>query len=78
MAQLLIRNLEDDTIQKLKTRARSHGRSLQKEVKLIIEEAAQQDFVEAWNAIDRFRSRLERSGKVFSDSAELVREDRDR
>ena len=78
MAQLLIRNLEDETIQRLKARAKSHGRSLQKELQLIIEEAAQQNPIEAWDAIDQFRSRLEQSGRVFSDSVELIREDRDR
>ncbi len=78
MAQLLIRNLEDDTLRKLKVRAKNHGRSLQKEALLIIEEAAQQNSVAAWDAIDRFRSHLEQSERIFSDSAELIREDRDR
>lgn len=44
MAQLLIRDLDDDTIKRLKACAISQGRALQKEVKLIIEEAAQQNY----------------------------------
>jgi hypothetical protein len=31
-----------------------------------------------WQATNKFREQLERSNRVFSDSAELIREDRDR
>jgi hypothetical protein len=78
MAQLLVRDLDDETIKRLKARAIRQGRSLQKEVKLIIEEAAQQNHAEAWEAVNRFRKRLEKTGRSFSDSVELIREDRDR
>ena len=78
MAQILIRNLDDETVEKLKARASQHGRSLQSEVKLIIEEAAMQNHAEVWEAIHRFRQRLQQSGRAFSDSVELIREDRDR
>ena len=40
MPQLLIRNLEDETVERLKTRARINHRSLQAEVQLILEQAA--------------------------------------
>lgn len=33
---------------------------------------------DAWAAINAFRERLAASGQVFSDSAQLIREDRDR
>lgn len=76
MAQLLIRDLDDDTIKRLKAHAISQGRSLQKEVKLIIEEAAQQNHAEAWETVNRFRRHFEKTGRSFSDSVELIREDR--
>ncbi|MEW6542560.1 MAG: Arc family DNA-binding protein [Nitrospirota bacterium] len=77
MAQVLVRQLDDKVVERLKRRAKEHGRSLQSEVKTILEEAAP-DYEAAWRRIERFRSRLKRSGRRFSDSAELLREDRDR
>jgi len=77
MAQVLVRQLDDKVVERLKRRAKEHGRSLQSEVKTILEEAAP-DYEAAWKRIERFRSRLKRSGRRFSDSAELIREDRDR
>ena len=77
MAQILIRNLDDELVGRLKKRAKGHGRSLQAEAKRILEEAAP-DYEAVWRRIDRFRNKLKRSGRTFSDSAELIREDRDR
>ncbi len=34
--------------------------------------------VDVWTAINAFRERLTASGRVFADSVELIREDRDR
>ncbi|WHZ28622.1 MAG: hypothetical protein OJF51_003420 [Nitrospira sp.] len=78
MAQILIRNLDDKLVGRLKKRAKERGRSLQAEVKRILEEAAKDEATEFWKAADRIRERLKRSGRKFSDSAELIREDRDR
>lgn len=78
MAQVLVRNLDDKVVSRLKKRAEQRGRSLQAEVKMILEEAAQQDYTDFWKAADRIRERLKQSGRKFSDSAELIREDRDR
>jgi antitoxin FitA len=78
MAQVLVRNLEDKVVARLKKRAKTRGRSLQAEVKTILEEAAQEESGDFWKEADRIRERLKRSGKQFSDSADLIREDRDR
>jgi plasmid stability protein len=78
MAQVLVRNLDEKVVSRLKKRAEQRGRSLQAEVKMILEEAAQQDYTDFWKSADRIRERLKRSGRKFSDSAELIREDRDR
>lgn len=79
MAQLLVRGLEPETVERLKQRAKRHRRSLQGEAKLILEDAAQKVSMEEARAIaEKIRKQLEATGKHFSDSAELIREDRER
>jgi plasmid stability protein len=77
MAQVLVRQLDKKVVVRLKKRAKEHGRSLQSEVKTILEEAVP-DYEAAWKRIERFRTRLSKSGRTFADSADLIREDRDR
>lgn len=77
MAQVLVRQLDDRVVDRLKKRAKEHGRSLQSEVKTILEEAVP-DYEAAWRRIDALRKRLKKTGRAFSDSAALIREDRDR
>ena len=43
MASLTIRNLEDETKQRLRIRAARHGASLEEEVRLILRRAARED-----------------------------------
>lgn len=76
MPQLLIRNLDEETIQNLKDRAKRHNRSLQGEVKLILEECANRPDETPLAIADRWQGYF--AGRTFSDSAELVREDRER
>ena len=79
MAQVLVRNLRDKVVARLKKRAAQRGRSLQAEVKQILEDAAAEaDQTDVLKRIEEFRERMRRSGKTFSDSAELIREDRGR
>lgn len=77
MAQVLVRQLDNNVVVRLKKRAKEHGRSLQSEVKTILEEAVP-DYEAAWKRIEGFRKRLGKSGRIFSDSADLIRKDRDR
>jgi plasmid stability protein len=77
MAQVLVRQLNDEVVDRLKKRAKEHGRSLQSEVKTILEDAVP-DYERAWKRIDSLRLRLKRSSRKFSDSAGLIRGDRDR
>ena len=77
MAQVLVRQLNKKVVDRLKKRAREHGRSLQSEVKTILEEAVP-DYEGAWKRIEFIRTKLQRSGRKFSDSADLIREDRAR
>ena len=78
MAQVLVRNLTDNVVARLKKRAKTRGRSLQAEVKTILEEAAKDVPEDFWKEADRIREQLKRSGRKFSDSAVLIHEDRER
>ena len=77
MAQVLVRQLDDRLVERLKKRAKDHGRSLQSEVKSILEEAAT-DYEVAWKRIAKLKKTLNRAGRTFSDSTTLIREERDR
>ncbi len=76
MSELLVRGLTAETIERLKTRAKQHGRSLQGEVKLILEEAVRFSLAEAEGIAAEWKGRL--AGLTLSDSAELLRKDRQR
>ena len=78
MAQILVRALDDALVARLKERGRDNYRSLQGEVKAILEEAAAQATnAEVEAILDRWQSHWRQKGKTFSDSAELIREDRE-
>lgn len=74
MPQLLIRNLDEETIQSLKTRAKLHNRSLQGEAKRILEEYAAKPDESPLAIAERWQGYF--AGRTFTDSTELVREDR--
>lgn len=76
MARVLIRDLEERTVERLKARAERNGRSLQAELQLIIERAADADMVESRIAAARIRRKL--GGRKHSDSGALIAEDRRR
>ena len=75
---VLIRDLDEETVETLKKRASESNRSLQAELKAIIEQAAAQDWRKTWAAADRIFDELRRSGQKFSDTTALLREDRER
>jgi len=76
MPQLLVRNLDEDTIERLKASAKRHGRSLQGHVKAVLEEATVFSPEEVSAVARKWRAKF--AGKRFSDSAKLIREDRQR
>lgn len=77
MAQLLVRDLDPAVVARLKERARQNHRSLQGEVKAILEQAAETATrEEALAMIDKWQRKW--GERVFSDSTQLIREDRDR
>jgi plasmid stability protein len=77
MAQLLVRDLDPAVVARLKEKARPNQRSLQGELKAILEEAAARATRdEALAMIDKWQRKW--GGRVFSDSTQMIREDRDR
>lgn len=76
MPDILIRGLDPQTLKRLKTRAKRNGRSLQSEARLAIEKAAGPGAAEVVAMLKKWRRQF--AGRQFSDSADLIREDRDR
>jgi antitoxin FitA len=76
MADVLVRGLDSDVIDRLKVRAKQHGRSLQGEAKAILESAAPLSMTEARALAETWQRRL--AGQSQSDSGDLLREDRER
>lgn len=79
MPDILIRNVPEPIVERLKDRAARHRRSLQRELLAIIEAAVGEPSApDPARVAAAIRERLAASGRRFSDSAGLVREDRDR
>ena len=78
MAQILVRNLEPDVVRRLKDRALRNHRSLEAEARLILTSAEPDP--SAFAAAVRFAAEMRRktAGRISGDSADLIREDRDR
>ena len=76
MARILIRDLDDETVGRLKDRARRHGRSLQGETRLILTHAAGITFDDARKLARQWHKKL--AGRKLPDSTHLIREDRQR
>lgn len=76
MAQVLIRDMTPDVIDKLKARAQRNRRSLEAELRVICEEAAQEPALDMRAEVERVRALF--ACRNFEDSAGLVRENRDR
>lgn len=76
MAQLTVRNIDDDLVLALKARAAEAGRSSEAEHRLILREAltASRDSTSFFERAEQLRARL---GAV-SDTTVLIRADRDR
>jgi antitoxin FitA len=75
MGQVLVRNLPAEVVKKLKSRAKQHRRSLQEELKDILEQAAD-DVKDVQAKVNKVRKLF--AGRKFSDSSDLIRRDRAR
>ena len=76
MPDILARGLDDETVKRLKARAKRNGRSLQGEAKRVLEQAAGMNAEEVAAMLDGWKKRF--AGRRFADSADLMREDRER
>lgn len=76
MANVLIRDLDDDLLDQLKATAKAHGRSLQAEIHDILQRAGVSSLAATRRLSKRWLKRLQNSAQ--SDSTALIREDRDR
>ncbi len=76
MAQVIVRNLDDQVVATLKRKAELHGCSLEQELRDILSKAARLTKEERVTLSKRFRA-MTPPGVTQTDSAELIREDRD-
>ena len=75
MAQVIVRNLDDDVVSSLKFKAELHGHSLEQELRDILKQAAELTTEEKLALIERIRAKQEQ--RLEDDSTDLIREDRD-
>ncbi len=77
MANLTIRNLDDEVVAKLKARAKAHHRSLEAELRVLLSEAAarpsREEFLKVADRIAAMTPDVKQT-----DSTKIIREFRDR
>jgi plasmid stability protein len=76
MAQILVRGLPDDVMERLKARAQFHGRSVEGEVRTILESASGFSMEQAREVAAKWQAHF--AGRKFTDSCDLLAEDRGR
>lgn len=74
MVDILVRNVDDETAQRLKDKAVSKGTSLAEIAREALTAFATPTKDEAWAELDRIRKR---NGKMSTDSTEVIRAHRD-
>jgi plasmid stability protein len=78
MANLLIRDVPEKIVARLKEMAKRQNRSLQQELHSILVATATQSSPVILRRASKIRAELRKKGISFSDSAELLRKDRSR
>ncbi|MEX0608436.1 MAG: hypothetical protein WD016_03620 [Balneolaceae bacterium] len=76
MADVLIRNIDERTLSNLKKRAEENHRSLQAELKSLLEMYAGPDIEETRSVVRDVYEKYKASGRKFSNSADDLSEDR--
>ena len=77
MADIRVRNLDDNIVAQLKDQARMHGRSLEGELRDVLIELATRPRREAADQAARLREAIKAEFGILTDSAPLIRDDRD-
>ena len=75
MAQVIVRNLDEQVVSSLKFKAELHGHSLEQELRQILKRAAALTPEEKIALVDRIAAKQKRP--LEDDSTDLIREDRD-
>ena len=75
MANVFVRNLDDDVLNQLKAAAKAHGRSLQAEIHDVLRHASARRVAETQRLSAKWLKRLR--GSRHSDSTALIRDDRE-
>jgi plasmid stability protein len=77
MANVLLRDVPEEVLNRLKDMAKAHNRSLQQELRVVlVESAAGQTLPNFFQKTSELRKQLRKKGIRFSDSAKLLRKDR--
>jgi plasmid stability protein len=76
MANVLLRDIPEEVLNRLKDMAKAHNRSLQQELRVVLENTADQSFPDVFQKASKLRKELRKKGIGFTDSAKLLREDR--
>ena len=78
MAQILVRDLDDTIVERLRSKAQAHNRSLEAEVRWVLGEAAAAltiDHAAAVHSLSNLRKKLK--GRKLPDTTASIREERD-
>ena len=78
MANILIRNVPDEVLNMIKNVAKRRNRSLQQELREALETMASQSSPDIFRKAAELKEKLRKKSVRFTDSAELLREDRAR
>lgn len=78
MADVLIRNIDKEILKRLKERAKENNRSLQEELKELVDGHAKPDIAETRNRVNEILIKYKASAKSFPDSGKELSEERDR
>ena len=74
MADILVRNIDDETAAQLKRKAKAQGKSVNDLAREALTQAAKPSKDEIWAEAEALRKKI---GKVSGDSTEIIREWRD-
>ena len=79
MGQVVIRNIDNTVIERLKARAAAQHKSLEQSLRELLTEAAKPDRVELLAELDRIRALTpaRKPGVGYPTAEQLIREDRD-
>lgn len=76
MANVLLRDIPGEVLNRLKNMAKAHNRSLQQELRVVLENTAGQILPDVFQKASELRKELRKKAVRFADSAKLLREDR--